>query len=255
MPYIYIQTNGSSSPSPVPPGESYTVKYIKQTLNANQKSQARENIGAAASTDITNINAELQTMQNNIDYEPVKILSFGMTPTKMLIGNTVSSIEFTWNIEGEPSSIKINGVGQTLAKNGSLILSNLNITSNVVYTIEVDDAKKAHDAKTLEIQFLNNVFSGISAVPQNIDSSFIENLDSTYEDELDGDHIFNALADQYIWFCLPARLDKTFKSSNMQGGFSLVDTITYTNENGYQEDYRIYRSDYANLGTTTITIE
>ena len=63
-------------------------------------------------------------------------------------------------------------------------------------------------------------------------------------------------AGQYIWFAYPARLGAaTFKVGGFEGGFTLVDgSFSHTNASGYTEAYRVYRSDNAGLGATTVVV-
>ena len=63
---------------------------------------------------------------------------------------------------------------------------------------------------------------------------------------------------QYIYYGYPESYgDATFKVDGIIGGFQKI-TIsggeTHTNANAYDEKYRIYRSDSANLGNTTVEV-
>jgi hypothetical protein len=46
-----------------------------------------------------------------------------------------------------------------------------------------------------------------------------------------------------------------FTVGGFTGGFQMIATIAFTNASGYTENYDIYRSDYAKLGNTTVTVQ
>ncbi|WP_157796132.1 hypothetical protein [Thomasclavelia cocleata] len=53
---------------------------------------------------------------------------------------------------------------------------------------------------------------------------------------------------------MPARYGAVnFNVGGFDGGFTKVATIEFTNASGYTENYDIYKSDNANLGTQTVT--
>jgi hypothetical protein len=47
---------------------------------------------------------------------------------------------------------------------------------------------------------------------------------------------------------------RSFKVGGFDGGFTLYDTISFTNASGYTEEYYVYRSDNAGLGQTSVTV-
>jgi len=62
-------------------------------------------------------------------------------------------------------------------------------------------------------------------------------------------------ASEFIFFCLPTAYGTpTFTVGGFEGGFSLAATITFTNDSGYSEEYKIYKSNLDNLGTTTVVV-
>jgi len=62
----------------------------------------------------------------------------------------------------------------------------------------------------------------------------------------------------YLYYAYPERLgDATFRdnSTNLEGGFAKqIGSFSYTNVAGYTENYVIYRSEQANLGTISISV-
>ena len=68
----------------------------------------------------------------------------------------------------------------------------------------------------------------------------------------------NAAAGQYIYYSYPESYgDATFRVDGTIGGFTkttIAGGETHTNSNGYDEKYRIYRSDSSGLGNTTVEV-
>jgi hypothetical protein len=64
-------------------------------------------------------------------------------------------------------------------------------------------------------------------------------------------------ASQYIYYAYPAVYGAaTFFVDGWEGGFDLVDAaVSVTNAYGVTQDYRLYKSTNANLGTTTVQVE
>ena len=65
----------------------------------------------------------------------------------------------------------------------------------------------------------------------------------------------DCLSDNYIYYASPlAYGNPTFEVGGFTGGFTLADTFTFTNVNGYSESYQLWQSDSTSLGDTTVTI-
>ena len=93
------------------------------------------------------------------------------------------------------------------------------------------------------------------AAEGTLDSTFIRALSRKLIGSKLASFTANATAGKYIWYCLPKRYGTcTFSVGGFTGGFTLVDTVSFTNASGYTEDYYIYKSDNAGLGSTTVTV-
>jgi hypothetical protein len=81
-------------------------------------------------------------------------------------------------------------------------------------------------------------------------------LESTLSNDPQRTITVNAGADEYIIYAIPARLgDVTFFVSGFEGGFEDPVEQILTNNNGYQETYRVYRSTRAGLGNTIVEVK
>ena len=105
------------------------------------------------------------------------------------------------------------------------------------------------------------VYYGVSAVPEDYNSSFILGLENKTASNSHLKSISTRpLANEYIYYCTPTSFgDCTFSYNNFVGGFTLViEGLTLTNAGGKTESYNIYKSNQANLGANgaiTIKIE
>lgn len=62
-------------------------------------------------------------------------------------------------------------------------------------------------------------------------------------------------ANQYMYYMQPAAwADPTFKIGGFEGGMDLLGTFSFTNQNSYATNYKIWKSTMANLGSTVLAI-
>ena len=117
------------------------------------------------------------------------------------------------------------------------------------------DERGAKSEKTTSITFYNGVYYGAKAAPETYDSAFILSLSKELRADKRPSFSANAGEGQYLYYCLPERMGAcSFTVGGFTGGFSLVDTIEFTNASGFTERYRIYKSNNANLGDTSVTV-
>lgn len=81
-------------------------------------------------------------------------------------------------------------------------------------------------------------------------------MDADYK----GTFVVNAdQAGEYIWFAFRDQLqtddgNPTFTVGGFPGGFTDKGTVSHTNDSGFTETYRLWRSDNAALGSTTVVV-
>ena len=110
-------------------------------------------------------------------------------------------------------------------------------------------------SKTARIQWLNGVYTGAAAAPSTIDSAFIQTLSKSLQSDKGKTFTVNAATGAYIWYACPARYGApNFNVGGFDGGFSKVATFDFTNSSGYTEEYQVWRSDNAGLGSTTVKV-
>lgn len=187
-------------------------------------------------------------------YEPIAFEFFYNNIGTKEIGSYVETVHLEWMLNKTPTTLTLDG--ETIQTNIlSYALTGLNLTKTTTFTLKATDERGATATKTTSITFLNGVYYGVSEVPETLDSAFVLKLSKTLRSNKLPSFSVNAGAGQYIYYCQPKRYGTcSFTVGGFTGGFTLVDTISFTNASGYAEDYYVYRSDNAALGNTAVTV-
>lgn len=191
----------------------------------------------------------------NLKYVTIAINSFSNSVGTVEIGSIVTEVKLSWTLNKIPESVTLDGTAQTIGSSGSVTQTGLSIKSNKSWSLKATDERDAVATKTTSVTFLNGVYYGVSEEPGTLDSAFVLGLKKTLRSNKLPSFSVNAGAGQYIYYCLPTRFGTcTFTVGGFTGGFSLIDTIAFTNASGYKENYYVYRSDNASLGSTSVTV-
>lgn len=211
--------------------------------------------GAAADSKVTG--DRLKTVEDQIAdilYKPITINSFTNDVGTAEIGSYVKAVSLKWSFNKTPTTVTLDGMGM-LPEFTGYSQTGLNITENTTFTLKATDERGTEATKTTSITFLNGVYYGVSAAPETLDSAFILTLTKNLRSTKLPSFTVNAYAGEYIYYCVPKRFGAcTFSVGGFVGGFMLADTVSFTNASGYTEDYYVYRSDYQDLGKTTVTV-
>lgn len=188
-------------------------------------------------------------------YKAISITSFTNNVNTVEIGSTVTSVKLSWALSKKPTSVTLDGAAQPAETSGSKSLTGLSLKSNKTWTLKATDERGATASRSTAVSFLNGVYYGVSADPGTIDSAFILGLTKNLRSSKLTSIKVNAGAGQHIFYCLPKRFGTcSFTVGGFSGGFTLVATVSFKNSSGYTEDYYIYKSDNAGLGSTTVAI-
>ena len=214
-------------------------------------------VGTPRDTSALNMKiSDLEQQMGNILYTAISVSSFNHNAGIKEYGETVSSVVLTWAINKTPTTLTFDGESLEVSER-TATLSGLSITkeSGKTWRLVATDERGAKSEKTTSITFYNGVYYGAKAAPETYDSAFILSLSKELRADKRPSFSVNAGEGQYIYYCLPTRMGAcSFVVGGFTGGFSLVDTIEFTNASGFTEGYHIYRSDATNLGLTTVTI-
>lgn len=179
------------------------------------------------------------------------------TKSPIELGSTVTSVSLNWQTNKTPETITLDGVLIDSSAT-SYIYNDLNLTNTKTYNLKVTD-EKGEFQKSTDLIFCNRVCYGVAPMPETINSDFVMSLPTKNltTSKVNSGVKYNAGVGQYLWYCVPARMGTcTFidLESQLGAGLSLVETINVKNSSGYEENYYVYRSDYAGLGSLTIKV-
>lgn len=209
--------------------------YSKEEVYNKQESDAKY----ATETEAVNIRARLDALE----YKPIAINTFAAAPPVNEIGSS-QIITLGWSLNKTASSMNINGTpvtGNTAQFTG--------VTSSTNYTLNVSDGSTSA-SKSAYVTFANRVYYGAAA-----DLTTVTELSSLLSNDPERTFTATAGAGEYIIYAIPARLgDVVFYVGGFEGGFEEPVEQILTNNSGYQETYKVYRSTNANLGETTVEV-
>lgn len=209
--------------------------YNKEEVYNKQESDAKY----ATETEAVDIRARLDALE----YKPIAINTLTAAPPLNEIGSS-QSITLSWSLNKTATSQNINGVPVT--GNTTIITG---VTSSTTYTLNVTDGS-TNASRNAYVTFANRVYYGAAE-----DLTTITRLSSVLSNDPERTFTVNADEEQYIIYAIPARLgDVTFYVGGFEGGFEEPVEQTITNDSGYQETYKVYRSTNANLGETTVEV-
>ena len=209
--------------------------YSKEEVYNKEESDAKY----ATETEAVDIRARLDALE----YKSIVINSFSAAPPVNELGSS-QTITLGWSLNKEATEQNINGTAVT--GNSKQFTS---VTADTAYTLNVSDSQTSA-SKTAYVTIENRVYYGAAA-----DLATVTSLNSVLSNDPERTITVNAGAGEYIIYAIPARLgDVTFFVSGFEGGFEDPEEQTLTNQSGYQETYKVYRSTNANLGETTVEI-
>lgn len=224
--------------------------------------------GDLTASDILVTNPGYSNVQQVLDallYEALAINSF-TTPTSLYeIGTTLNSLQLNWTLNRDPDSQSITGtaiaVPPVLVPTDRSVVLSLSGLSPIApgvgatYTLSATDGTTSPSAN-VNVSFLNGFYFGDALEPGLIDSAWIiANLSRTLQSGRTKEFTTNALGGQYAWFAHRAALGvASVIVGGFSGGFEPPDTVSFTNQSGFTEDYYVYRSTNFNIGPVGVEV-
>lgn len=223
--------------------------------------EEHESLGEAIRQGYLALKEELENLRSDMSYSAIAITSFTASPAQAERGSTVAEVTLAYVLNVKPASVQIDGADAEAVRSGSVRLTGQDLRENKTWTLVAKDSGSASQApatatKAASLTFLNRVYFGAAAAPSAVNSAFLLGLaNAVLTNTKARNFTVNAGAGQHIWYAVPARLGAcAFKVGGFDGGFTLAGTISHTNASGYTEEYNVYRSDNANLGSTAVTV-
>lgn len=196
--------------------------------------------GVASESEVEAIRERLDALE----YVPIDIVALTATPALCEIGSS-RNINVAWNLNKAATAMNINGM--PVSGNSHQYTA---VTDNQSYTFNASDGKTTATA-TVNVEFANQIYYGAAS-----DLSTIQQMSSVLSNEKTRTFTANATQGKYIVYAIPARLGYVaFHVSGFEGGFESPVNLLLTNESGYQEEYRVYKSTRASLGETIVEVK
>lgn len=189
-------------------------------------------------------------------YTPISIISFTNNKNTVEMGSTITDVTLNWNYNKTPKTLSLDGSTLDVSLK-TKTLSGQSIKTNKTFTLKAIDERDAVATKTTAITFLNGVYYGIGDDLQisGITNQFILGLTKTLQSSKAKTFTVNAGAGKHIYYIIPSRYGTpVFKVGGFEGGFGKLGTVNFTNASGYAENYDVYKSGNANLGSTTVVV-
>lgn len=163
-------------------------------------------------------------------------------------------------------TLTIGGSGFGFPVNPASPYTNYNFTSlqGISYTIPPQSTTMtatATDGNTtsssnLIFNFYNNIYYGVSSNTGLTGSGINSSLTPVVSNTISRTFSVISNAGQYIYYSYPSRLGSsaTFFVGGFAGGFQSPYISGITNNNGYYENFYVFRSNNSNLGSVTVTV-
>ena len=216
--------------------------------------------GSGNAEDIEYINGDVSNVKEALDkllYTPPSINSFSANPPAVDydVGNAQGPITFSWVPNKAITSQSLTDIGDIPVSDRSAQYNSI-ISSDKTFTLTISDGKQSA-SRSLTYRFMHRAYWGASTAPASYTGAFISSLsDSRLTTTRTGTVRVTAGAGQYIYYCFPASWGTpTFNVGGFDGGFELVDTLSFTNNYGITTTYVIWKSDNPNLDSVTILIK
>lgn len=200
----------------------------------------------------------------DLEYEPIEILSLTLTPEQFERGQALDWWEYETylNKDATAGTITDGTHTQNASSRHSGGRVNGSFTSTITVTLSVEDEGSPHhsaasDTLTRTIPMMDKVHWGVAP-------EAVADWDELLTDTLSG-HAFAASlaraftvtpgAGQHIFYAFPVAFgNPKFNVGGFDGGFAKVRTFRHTNASGGQTDYQVWMSDQPNLGRTDVVV-
>jgi hypothetical protein len=191
------------------------------------------------------------TLLDELSYKSINFNSLELSVVKAEKGAIITNPILTWSLNKTPTTFTLDGVSILGETSPYTIIGDF--TTNKTWNLSASDGKTTSN-KSISLEFLNGKYYGISS-STTYDDVLISTLTKVLAKDRMGNITVSAGVGEYIFFAIPSSFGTpTFTVGGFTGGFALVETLNYTNDEGHTEEYCIYKSDNDNLGSTTISI-
>lgn len=204
---------------------------------------------------------EYKKIVDDLNYKKIAVNTMTATNSSNEIGATVTGTEVTWTLNKEPKTQKIQFGSEaeetleTSARKKSY--TGKSVKTNTTIILTVTDERDAVVTKNVSISFQPKVYWGVADHKETYESADILALEgSALASGRGRTFTVDAAAGKHILYAIPSSFGTpTFNVGGFDGGFIKVGTIEHTNAPGYKQNYDIWKSVNAGLGSTTVTVK
>lgn len=222
----------------------------KEIVSSNELKTLVNALGEVQDIDnrFAQTNAKLSSLENQVD-PFTATLSISKSIAEL---GSSQDLTLNWSYNRDIKTQKINNDNLDISIRSK---SYSNVSTPTTYTLTATSTLDFTTSKSVSITFTNGIYYGASS-STNYNSDLIKSLTKELSTNKSRTITVNASSSEYIYYCVPVRLGEcSFNVNGFDGGFDNVTTISFTNDFGYTEDYRIYKSTNSNLGNTTVVVK
>lgn len=206
----------------------------------------------------------LDTIIDSLLFIPLEILTFSINGTSIFEKGTVlTSIQLQWTynkiitIQSLVSAFNSPASVASTLRIYTLTLSNANVTFNIELT-SGDGSSNPDITRAVTVSFLPAYYYGKSIIPGSVNNSFLLTLSKRLTTNRAYEFQIDLEVDEYGWIAIPSLFNSgsspTFFINGYLTSMIEVSTFSHTNAAGGTENYTVYRTEFSNLGLTTIKI-
>ena len=206
--------------------------------------------------------SEFDQVKNALNYQPMAIAAFTASPATAELGDTPKAVTLACEFNKTPASVSLDGAEKAASYTGETVSAEDGGTHSKSWTLSATDAGSwaddPHTAQaTAQIKWLPKVYYGTAAIPEEINSAFLLGLSNgVLATSRTRTFTITAGSGQYIWYASPANYGAcAFSVGGFDGGFEAAQIVSVVNASGYTQNYYVYRSSNANLGSTTVVVK
>ena len=245
---------------PIATAETLGGVKVGDGLKIDDEGILSVNIGSGAVTSVNGKTGEVELVAKDIIYKDDKSISeildelLYVNPQVDLkgggtyeIGSSINA-SLNWSINKEIISQNLSGVGEL---DPSIRKYDLNgVKSNATYKITVNDGKNTA-TDTVTFNFMNRRFWGVSE-NESLSNEEILKLNNELSTSRAQTRTFDCTGGKYFYFAIPTSLCSgiSFKVGGLSFSDMNVQTIEFTNQHGYVNNYNVYRSGNIQTGSS-----
>ena len=244
---------------PIASNETLGGVKVGDGLKINDEGLLSVNIGSGIVSSVNNKTGDVELKANDIMYKDQTIAEvldelLYIEPKVDIKGGgsfelgSSNNITLTWSINKDIVSQNLSNIGDLDPSIREYNLSGIN--SNNTYKITVNDGKNTA-SDSVNVNFMNRRFWGVTEL-ETLSNDDIMNLNSELSNSRTQTRTFDCTGGKYFYFAIPTSLCNgiSFKVGGLSFSGMEVQTIKFTNQYGFVNNYNIYRSGNIQTGSS-----